>query len=75
MGPALLAGVGFAGELDGTKWKARPGGWGAILFRQSDTLKFDEGRFESVACVPPGFSPGPYEIQPEPRGPQMVRHP
>jgi hypothetical protein len=57
----MCASNGFAGELDGTQWKASPAGWRAILFWQSDTLKFDQGKFESAVCIPFGFTAGPYE--------------
>ncbi len=56
----------MAGELDGTQWKMRPEGWrGVLLFWQTDTLKFDAGKFESTACTPYGFMPGPYDSKRE----------
>ncbi len=56
----------MAGELDGTQWKMRPEGWrGIFLFWQTDTLKFDAGKFESTGCIPYGFMSGPYDSKRE----------
>ncbi len=56
----------MAGDLDGTQWKMRLEGWrGILLFWQTDTLKFDAGKFESSSCIPLGFTAGPYDSKRE----------
>lgn len=54
---ALLGGQAMAGDLDGTTWKIREKG---IMFWRTDTLKFDNGQFTSVECVPHGFNASAY---------------
>ena len=57
----LMTGVSMGGDMDKTEWKMREKGIkGALLFWRTDVLKFDNGQFTSMECVPYGFNASVY---------------